>query len=136
MRRLELCANGPLRRQFQLCLNGRPLTWPADPAQPIGLRYRQSALYPCLHPCLPLDLPLSLQLLDGGGGRGSGRRAGRVRVAAWQLEAGHACFQPQPDPAPVSSAARRWPPLQGGICTLDMRLSHHPEDGMVSLNGC
>ena len=136
MRRLELGANGPLRRQFQLCLNGRPLTWPADPAQPIGLRYRQSALYPCLHPCLPLDLPLSLQLLDGGGGRGSGRRAGRVRVAAWQLEAGHACFQPQPDPAPVSSAARRWPPLQGGICTLDMRLSHHPEDGMVSLNGC
>jgi uncharacterized protein (DUF2126 family) len=136
MRRLELSANGPLRRQFQLWLNGRPLTWPADPAQPIGLRYRRSALYPCLHPCLPLDLPLSLQLLDGGSGGGGGRRAGGVSVAAWQLQDGHACFQPQPDPAPVSPSARRWPPLQGGICTLDMRLSHLSVDGMVSLNGC
>ena len=82
MRRLELCANGPLRRQFQLYLNGRPLTWPADPARPIGLRYRQSVLYPCLHPRLPLDVPLSLHLVDARG----------QSVAAWRLEDGKGCF--------------------------------------------
>jgi uncharacterized protein (DUF2126 family) len=139
MRRLELSANAPLRRRFELWINGRPLSWPADPDQPIGLRYRQSALYPCLHPCLPLDLPLSLQLLDGGGGNGNGRPDGGGRersgptVAAWQLEDGQAHFQPQCDPAPLNPAARRWPPLQGGLCTLDMRLCHHPADGMGSL---
>jgi len=112
MRRIELIGNGALRQHVQLLLNGRPLTWPEPADQPLAVRFRQSALYPCLHPCLPLDLPLTLTLLE----RGSGRIAG-----SWQLEHGSERFVPIPKaPAPDLSAPP-WPAPRDGGCTIDLR---------------
>jgi uncharacterized protein (DUF2126 family) len=117
MRRLELIGNAALRRQYRLWLNGRSLPWPADPAQPLALRYRHSALYPCLHPCLPVNLPLHLCLVDAGG----------RSVAAWQLQDGDGGLNchpvgEQPDPAPLKRGVPPWPIPQAGACTVDLRI--------------
>jgi uncharacterized protein (DUF2126 family) len=113
MRRLEVMANGALRSGFRLWLNGRLLPWPADPNQPLALRYRQSALYPCLHPCVPVDLPLHLQLLTDSG----------QTLAAWRLNDGNGGFQPDPEPEPVNPVAEPWFMPQADACTVDLRLS-------------
>ena len=74
LRRFELIGSPELRQRHSLRLQGRPLPWPADPAQPLAVRFRQEALFPCLHPCLPVHVPLDLELLEGA-----------QVVAAWRL---------------------------------------------------
>ena len=114
MRRLELLGNAPLRRDYQLVLNGRPLTWPGEPGLPLAVRYRQSALYPCLHPGLPLDAPLTLELHDGSSGQS---------VAAWQQGKDSDRFQPYPCPAPSTRTASPWRTAYGDVCTVDLRIN-------------
>ncbi|MFM8524426.1 MAG: transglutaminase family protein [Cyanobacteriota bacterium] len=77
LRRFEVIGTGTLRRDFSLRLQGRPLAWPADPNQPLAVRFRQEALFPCLHPCLSIDVPLTLEVLD---------RRGSALIAQWQLQ--------------------------------------------------
>lgn len=115
MRRLELTTNAAFRQRFRLGLNDRLLPGPSEPEQPFALRYRQSALYPCLHACLPLDVPLRLQLLTPGG----------QGLAAWRLDAGTSGFEPDPEPGPGPAGTQTWPRLQADACTLDLRLSRH-----------
>lgn len=115
MRRLELIGTPALRQRFRLQLNNRHLPWPLDPDQPLALRYRHSALYPCLHACMPLNVPLRLHLLTNGG----------QRLAAWRLDEGDNGFQPDPEPAPENAAAETWSVLDADTCTVDMRLSRH-----------
>jgi uncharacterized protein (DUF2126 family) len=76
LRRFELIANASFRQHYRLVLQGRPLPWPHNPEQPVAVRFRQEALFPCLHPCLPVDLPLRLELHNASGG---------APLARWQL---------------------------------------------------
>jgi uncharacterized protein (DUF2126 family) len=74
LRRFELIGSAALRQHYGLRLQARPLPWPADPQQPLAVRFRQEALFPCLHPCLPVHVPLELELLEGA-----------QVVASWRL---------------------------------------------------
>ena len=117
LRRFELIANPALRQHTRLQLQGRPLAWPENPEQPLALRFRQEALFPCLHPCLPTHIPLRLELLEQDGGR---------RLGLWQLLNESAGFEPltQADgEEPTATAAG--PALRGlgeHCCTVDLRL--------------
>ena len=122
MRRLELVGNGELRSHHELMLNGRPLAWAADAEQPLAVRYRRSALYPCLHPCLPLDAPLTLVLHE---------RSGRA-VAAWQQEGASERFQPVPVPVDgsIDRNASPWRTAQGELSTVDLRINPDASHGV------
>jgi len=117
LRRFELIANPALRQHTRLQLQGRPLAWPENPEQPLAVRFRQEALFPCLHPCLPTHIPLRLELLEQDGGR---------RLGLWQLLNESAGFEPltQADgEEPTATAAG--PALRGlgeHCCTVDLRL--------------
>ena len=76
LRRFELMTNDALREGYSLRLQGRPLAWPADPRQPLAVRFRQEALFPCLHPLLAPQTPLVLTLQEGGQG---------AEIARWRL---------------------------------------------------
>jgi uncharacterized protein (DUF2126 family) len=60
LRRFEVTANGPFRKQCWLALQGRPLPLEADPSSLLAVRYRLQQLYPCLHPGIPPHSPLRL----------------------------------------------------------------------------
>jgi uncharacterized protein (DUF2126 family) len=117
LRRFEICANGALRQDYLLRLQGREIPWPSDPQRPVAVRYRQEALFPCLHPCLAPQVPLRLELLE---------RSSAQPLAAWRLESESRGFEPltgevnlRPAPAATQGA------LQGERehdCTLDLRL--------------
>ncbi|MEY2749767.1 MAG: hypothetical protein RLZZ168_1783 [Cyanobacteriota bacterium] len=115
LRRFELIGSAALRQRYGLRLQGRPLRWPADPGQPLAVRYRQEALFPCLHPCLPVHAPLNLELLDGD-----------QPVARWRLHNEPAGFElltqlgPEPAAEPLQTAALQ---AAGEHCsTVDLRL--------------
>ena len=115
LRRFELIGSAALRQRYGLRLQGRPLRWPADPQQPLAVRYRQEALFPCLHPCLPVHVPLSLELLEG-----------EQPVARWRLLNESAGFElltqapPQAAGEPLHATALQ---AAGEHCsTVDLRL--------------
>jgi uncharacterized protein (DUF2126 family) len=121
LRRFELLSSPDFRQRYRLQLQGRPLPLAAD--QPVAVRFRQEALFPCLHPCLPNAVPLNLVLLPA---------AGDTPLASWQLWRETDGFQPispanaSHDSAGASpNAASAAEPLRGafaGACTLDLRL--------------
>ena len=115
LRRVELIGSAALRQRYGLRLQGRALGWPADPEQPLAVRYRQEALFPCLHPCLPVHVPLSLELLEG-----------ERPLAHWRLQSESTGFElltataPEPAAAPPPAAALQ---AAGEHCsTVDLRL--------------
>ena len=121
LRRFELIANASCREHYRLVLQGRPLPWPQKPEQPLAVRFRQEALFPCLHPCLPVDVPLQLELHNVSGG---------APVARWQLlhessgfelltEAASAAVMANPEPTATPTPLRG----AGDHCrTVDLRL--------------
>lgn len=117
LRRFELIANQAFRSRYSLHLQGRPLRWPADPQQPVAVRFRQEALFPCLHPLLPVQTPLLLTLRE--------QEPGSV-IARWRLGAESEGFEllteaDRPDPELTGSAT----PWRGGRehdVTVDLRL--------------
>ena len=114
LRRFEVIANPAFWRDHRLTVSGRPLPGPADPAEPVALRYRQEALYPCLHPLLPIHLPLRLDLTAAASG---------FPLAAWMLQSEAAGFQAlaqDNSPLPVVSEAAPEPAVPG-LCTRDLR---------------
>jgi uncharacterized protein (DUF2126 family) len=120
LRRFELITSRAFRQRHTLRLQGRPLPLPEE--QPVAVRYRQEALFPCLHPCLANDVPLQLELLAQGDSRA---------IQRWQLwqdsqgfealadqEGGHAS-------AVTAGINASQDPLRGafaGACSLDLRL--------------
>ncbi|MEY3750828.1 MAG: hypothetical protein RLZZ186_1247 [Cyanobacteriota bacterium] len=85
LRRFELITSPAFRERYQLRLQGRLVPWPSDPAQPVAVRFRQEALFPCLHPCLSVDVPLQLELLECDS---------HNRLAAWTLLSESTGFEP------------------------------------------
>ncbi|WP_246833724.1 transglutaminase family protein [Synechococcus sp. CB0101] len=121
LRRFELIANPSFRRSYTLAIQGRPLVWPRDPEQPIAVRFRQEALFPCLHPCLPVDVPLQLDVLAADSGE---------PVAHWRLRDESSGFELLTEgtamaktPAPLAHGSAT--PLRGAgehCSTVDLRL--------------
>lgn len=117
LRRLEIRVSAPLREQFSLVLNGRPLPLHSEH---LAVRYRQHRLYPCLHPGIAPHLPLQLEL------QRRGAEAGAQPAACWQLLDGNSPFTPlSPEPAPAARAPEQpsWPLAPGSNCTVDLRLA-------------
>ena len=118
LRRFELITTEAFRRTYQLQLQGRavPLAVAGDP-QPVAVRYRQEALFPCLHPCLPVQVPLVLTL----------RRAeGDQALQHWQLRSESGGFEALTgEPAPMDHGMNAGDALRAAAtdgCTLDLRL--------------
>jgi uncharacterized protein (DUF2126 family) len=118
LRRFELITTAAFRQRFRLLLQGRELPLDTDADQPLAVRYRHEALYPCLHPCLPVHLPLELELQRRGDGSPIGRW--RLQGAAQRFTAAHA-----PPAMSRESVDHPLPPLRTavpGACTVDLRL--------------
>jgi len=116
LRRFEVVANPSLRERFVLHLDGRPLPLNPGAGQPLAVRYRQEALYPCLHPLSPVHLPLRLDLRP---------RDGTTTIASWLLHdeaLGFQWLEPSAD-AVVRSGLSQAPlrPSASGLCTMDLR---------------
>ncbi|MEB3234363.1 MAG: transglutaminase family protein [Cyanobacteriota bacterium] len=115
LRRFELIGNGALQRSHRLLVDGRPLPWPPA-GEPVALRYRQEALFPCLHPLLPVQLPLRLDLLP---------QASSTPIASWLLQQPERGFEPIDTAAAWGGVgletAPQLRPSAPGLCTLDLR---------------
>ena len=121
LRRFELIANPAFRRSYTLAIQGRPLVWPRDPEQPIAVRFRQEALFPCLHPCLPVDVPLQLDVLAAESGEPVARWQLRDESSGFELLTEGAAMAKTPAPLAQGSAT----PLRGAgehCSTVDLRL--------------
>ncbi|MGA0021056.1 MAG: transglutaminase family protein, partial [Vulcanococcus sp.] len=121
LRRFELIANPSFRRSYTLAIQGRPLVWPRDPEQPIAVRFRQEALFPCLHPCLPVDVPLQLDVLAADSGEPVARWQLRDESSGFELLTEGAAMAKTPAPLAQGSAT----PLRGAgehCSTVDLRL--------------
>jgi len=121
LRRFELIANPAFRRSYTLAIQGRPLVWPRDPEQPIAVRFRQEALFPCLHPCLPVDVPLQLEVLAADSGKPVARWQLRDESSGFELLTEGAAMAKTPAPLAHGSAT----PLRGAgehCSTVDLRL--------------
>ena len=117
LRRFEVCADQALQNSCRLVLQGRALPWP-HPEQPLAVRYRQDALFPCLHPCLPPDVPLCLELRS---------QCDDALIAVWQLEQeslGFVAVDLNTIAATAAAPIDRAAPLSSvrSGCTLDLRL--------------
>jgi len=117
MRRFELTLNAAFVATYHLRLNGRPIPCAM---QPLALRYRQEALYPCLHPFIAVQVPLRLELLAAAGGQ---------PLATWVLHSEAGGFVPL-DTVSVEDAHGRgevagapWRPAVAGQSTLDLRFA-------------
>jgi len=118
LRRFEVVVAGDFCSSFKLCLNGRSLPLDGRSAQPVAVRYRQDALYPCLHPLLPVHVPLRLDLL---------RLGASTPVASWLLHGAAHGFQSLD---PLAAGAGHKPrglepmlrPAAPGLCTMDLRV--------------
>ena len=115
LRRFELIGSPELRQRHSLRLQGRPLPWPADPAQPLAVRFRQEALFPCLHPCLPVHVPLDLELLEGAQVVAAWRLAGESTGFELLTQAGITPRQEPLEAKPLSTAGEH-------CSTVDLRL--------------
>jgi len=107
--RLEITAPAGVRVFAQ----GRelPLTAGPDGQHRAGLRYRRSALYPCLHPGIPVMLPLYLEVQPATG-----------QPEVWRLDASRRHFTEAPaSEAPAHTAPCR--KLRDGLLTYDLRLT-------------
>ncbi|MEY3962861.1 MAG: hypothetical protein RLZZ106_116, partial [Cyanobacteriota bacterium] len=121
LRRFELIANASFREHYRLVLQGRPLPWPHQSEQPLAVRFRQEALFPCLHPCLPVDVPLQLELHHA---RGS------AAIARWRFLDESSGFELLTEAAPAAGMAAPEctgmpTPLRGAgehCSTVDLRL--------------
>jgi uncharacterized protein (DUF2126 family) len=121
LRRFELITTAAFRASYSLRVQGSPVLWPVDPEQPVAIRFRQEALFPCLHPCLPVDVPLRLELCEASSGD---------PVASWQLlneSSGFELLTKTVDPPLRARTAANKPvaPLRaaGEHCsTIDLRL--------------
>ncbi|MFM1811418.1 MAG: hypothetical protein RLZZ336_356 [Cyanobacteriota bacterium] len=118
LRRFELITTAAFRQGFALLLQGRQLPLDHGNDQPLAVRYRHEALYPCLHPCLPVQLPLELDLRRRGDGS---------PIARWRLQARSQRFfaVPTPPAAPSGPVRDPLPVLRAaapGGCTVDLRL--------------
>jgi uncharacterized protein (DUF2126 family) len=120
LRRFEVISTGAFRKRYGLLVNSRPLALSAN--QPVAVRYRQEALYPCLHPCIANHIPLDLQLID--------RHQGRP-IAQWTLPNEATGFESQAlEPSAMTSALSSpnapepspWRGARPGACTVDLRL--------------
>jgi uncharacterized protein (DUF2126 family) len=115
LRRFELIVNPAFRREYRLLLQGRELRLATEGRQPLAVRYRQEALFPCLHPFEPLHVPLRLALI----GHGS-----QQPIEAWILHSecnGFAAI----DPVVIwheGPSGPPWLPVAPGLCTVDLRL--------------
>jgi uncharacterized protein (DUF2126 family) len=105
--RLEFSA--PPDFTAEVRVQGRPLPFAPLPDGRIGagLRYRRSALYPCLHPGIPVQLPLFVEIAD--------------QPRAWRLDPHRRTFAPcakkhAPPPAPPCRK------LRPDLLTCDLRL--------------
>ncbi|MFZ9269762.1 MAG: transglutaminase family protein [Prochlorococcaceae cyanobacterium] len=116
LRRFEVMLHGPFSKDYQLKIDGRPLPLAAGVGQPIAVRYRQEALYPCLHPLMPVHVPLRLDLVAQADG---------LAVASWILEDPASGFcSVEPVAAGASHPAAATLPLRPaapGLCTMDLR---------------
>jgi len=118
LRRFELIVNPVFCRGHRLLLQGRELTLSAEARQPLAVRYRQEALYPCLHPFVPVHVPLRLALIAPGS---------QQPIAGWILASESSGFAPL-DPAaigPEAPSGPPWLPSAPGLCTVDLRLDGH-----------
>ena len=117
LRRFEVITSPLFQQRYELRIQGRLLPWPKDADQPIAVRFRQEALFPCLHPCLPVDVPLQLELKQ---------RDGAAIQASWQLRSESSGFEFLTDrqSAPTAASANN-DPLGGNgehCSTVDLRL--------------
>ena len=117
LRRFEVITSPLFQQRYELRIQGRLLPWPKDADQPIAVRFRQEALFPCLHPCLPVDVPLQLELKQ---------RDGAAIQASWQLRSESSGFELLTDrqSAPTAASANN-DPLGGNgehCSTVDLRL--------------
>jgi len=118
LRRFEVVVDGDFCSGFKLCLDGRSLPLDGRSSQPVAVRYRQDALYPCLHPLLPVHVPLRLDLL---------RLGETTPIASWLLHDAAQGFQSL---EPLATGARfvarsvepMLRPAVPGHCTMDLRL--------------
>jgi uncharacterized protein (DUF2126 family) len=117
LRRFEISANAALRQRYRLRLQGREIPWPREPEQPLAIRYRHEALFPCLHPCLPVHTPLTLELIEPNG---------EDRRARWCLQSESTGFEPLTgDQSTLAQEGAEGPPWRGEedhCCSLDCRL--------------
>ncbi|MCP9784910.1 transglutaminase family protein [Cyanobium sp. N5-Cardenillas] len=115
LRRFEVVANPPFRRDCQLLVNGRPL--PLEPSvdgavQVLAVRFRFQRLYPCLHPAIEPHMPLDLVLRTPGGDVGY-----RLHPEGHRFEP---CPVPAPGPVPGAPA---WQGRQRPTdLTIDLRI--------------
>ena len=120
LRRFEVISSAAFRQHYHLHLAGRPL---ALTEQPVAVRYRQEALYPCLHPCIANHVPLALSLVRQVNSDGSAQP-----IAHWSLSHEAQGFEPQTEPhqhhcaATDGATARPWRGAWSGACTVDLRL--------------
>jgi len=120
LRRFEVISTGAFRQRYGLVLNGRPLVLGAN--QPVAVRYRQEALYPCLHPCIANHIPLDLQLIDRHQGRAIAQWSLPNEATGFELQAGDPPT-PANDPAsPNTPEPNPWRGARPGACTVDLRL--------------
>lgn len=117
LRRFEVIANPALQQRYELHIQGRLLPWPKQPDQPLAVRFRQEALFPCLHPCLPVHVPLQLELKQC---------SSEATVARWQLSSESSGFELLTDPGTSLAPPSQHPELLRGsgehCSTVDLRL--------------
>ena len=111
--RMEFATTTEAYRTFAIYINGRELPFRSlSPRELVaGLRYRATALYPCLHPQIPVQLPLELTLVN---------RENEKQRHGFILQAGQSRFV-ESDPAEFI----RKTPLEPGVpgqMTCDLRI--------------
>ncbi len=107
----------PKSKNLGVVINGRLLPLQAEMGQRLvgGLRFRTSALFPCLHPSVPVQTPLTLTLFDTVTG---------FSLATWQLTDPRLPLSPLPN----TSVERRKSlkplrPHHPSLVTFDLRLT-------------
>ncbi len=112
--RLEVRASASFHERFRILLGGAEVPLVQLPGGEFlaGVRFRRSALYPCLHPGIPLNMPLELAIIE---------RGTRACVEAAIMHADGCQFEPI-SPEPISRLpTRRLPKLPRGSFTHDLR---------------
>jgi uncharacterized protein (DUF2126 family) len=120
LRRFEVISSASFRKRYGLVLNGRPLTLAAT--QPVAVRYRQEALYPCLHPCIPNHVPLDLRLIDRDQDQAIAQWTLVNEAAGFERTAGESSGLASNPTDPNTPKPSPWRGAWPGACTVDLRL--------------